>query len=103
MRDALPKKIRENESGVINLDDSEGEGTHWTAYLKKKKYVYYFDSIGRLKPPLELIQYFRSRGSDIIILYNFDNFQSFDSHNCGQLALRFLFNAMKINDTSVIE
>ena len=101
MRDSLPRKIRDNESGVINLDDSEGEGTHWAGYFKKRRYVYYFDSMGRLKPPLELVRYFHSCGS-VIVHYNFTNFQSFNSHNCGQLTLKFLYNAAKIDEGSVI-
>lgn len=91
MRDNLPRKIRTNETGIVNLDNQEGEGTHWTSYIKRGKNIRYFDSIGRLKPPLEVIQYFRTGGSNSNIQYNFDKYQSFNSHNCGQQSLKFLY------------
>lgn len=91
MRDNLPRKIRTNETGIVNLDNQEGEGTHWTSYIKRGKNVRYFDSIGQLKPPLELIQYFRTDGSNSNIQYNFDKYQSFNSYNCGQQSLKFLY------------
>lgn len=54
MKDRLPKKIKKNfESGVINLDNNDGPGTHWTAYKKYGNNIFYFDSFGNLKPPLE--------------------------------------------------
>ena len=91
MRNKLPKIIRESESGIINLDDNSGQGTHWTAYVKKKKRIIYFDSFGNLRPPIELIKYFFSDGSKNKILYNHDSYQSYNSKNCGQLCLEFLY------------
>ena len=52
MRDNLPKKKRINECGIVNLDDSFSNGTHWVCYYNG----YYFDSYG-LSPPLEIIDY----------------------------------------------
>lgn len=91
MRNALPARIRKNETGFVNLDDQEGEGTHWTSYVKRGKEIFYFDSIGQLKPPLEVIKYFKGDGSYNIIRYNYDTFQRLNSYNCGHLALRFLY------------
>ena len=48
MRDKLPKKIRKIENGIVNLDNDDGDGTHWTAYIKKGKNIIYFDSYGNL-------------------------------------------------------
>ncbi|KAJ8976758.1 hypothetical protein NQ317_003718 [Molorchus minor] len=39
MRDHLPKRIRINECGIVNLDENDGKGTHWTAYVKKNKFL----------------------------------------------------------------
>lgn len=89
MRDNLPSSCLKNESVVINLDGISGPGTHWVAYLKKDKDVYYFDSFGNLPPPLELIQYL---GSDIKIHYNYKKFQNYGTVNCGQLCLKFLYD-----------
>lgn len=95
MRDDLPSKIRENECGIVNLDDKVGEGSHWTAYVKLGKNITYFDSIGHLKPPLELIKYFRSDGGKNNITYNFDRYQNLNSYNCGHLCLQFLYSYAK--------
>lgn len=91
MRNGLPKKIQRNETGVINLDDKDNLGTHWTAYAKNKNQIVYFDSFGDLQPPLEVVKYFNSSGS-CNILYNHDPFQTYNSYNCGHLCLSFLYN-----------
>lgn len=92
MRDNLPNKIRKFESGIINLDDSRGPGTHWTGYVKKNSDIYYFDSYGNLRPPVEVINYFFSDGSQNNIKYNYGRFQNDNSFNCGHLVLEFLYN-----------
>ena len=35
LRDTLPKKAKLNECGILNLDSSSGEGTHWVMWFKK--------------------------------------------------------------------
>ncbi|CAG9771479.1 unnamed protein product [Ceutorhynchus assimilis] len=63
MKDQLPTmKIHKTESGIINLDNSTGVGTHWTAYKIIGKNIHYFDSFGNLRPPLESVKYFNSNG-----------------------------------------
>lgn len=86
MRDTLPKNPRRIENGVVNLDCVKGIGTHWTAYKKTNNIVYYFDSYGNLKPPRELIKYFRGSA----IRYNQKDFQKQNDFNCGHLCLKFL-------------
>ena len=95
MRDELPSKIGENECGIINLDISSGPGTHWTAYVKNNNYIIYFDSYGNLRPPNKVINYFYSDGSLNKIKYNHDQIQKYNSSNCGQLCLKFLYNECK--------
>lgn len=91
MRNALPLKIHKNECSIVNLDDDVGEGTHWIAYVKHGKNIIYFDSIGHLRPPLELIKYFQSDGGKNKIKYNFERYQNINSYNCGHLCLQFLY------------
>lgn len=90
MRDTLPvtSGIHRNESGIVNLDDDSGPGTHWVAYAKRDDHVVYFDSFGNLRPPNELVQYF-GRGVRRIE-YNHAPKQTFDQKICGQLCLQFL-------------
>lgn len=88
MRNALPTSgVRRNESGIINLDDTTGPGTHWVAYAKRGNRVVYFDSFGNLRPPRELVRYF---GSNVTIEYNQTSYQTYNQNFCGQMCLRFL-------------
>lgn len=80
------------ETGIINLDTSQGPGTHWVAYAKKNQHCEYFDSYGDLTPPPEFVKYMKNSGDVINILYNYNNIQKNVKYNCGHLCLRFLYN-----------
>ena len=87
MRDALPADgIYHNESGIINLDNAKGPGTHWVAYAKRGNCAMYFDSFGNLRPPNELVRYLNV----MKIEYNHTSYQTYDQSICGQLCLQFL-------------
>lgn len=88
MRDNLPKKPKRLECGIINLDLSKNEGTHWVAYIKMNDYFEYFDSFGDLRPPIELVKYFGNQN----IYYNYNKYQNFKSVNCGHLCIKYLIN-----------
>lgn len=88
MRDNLPKNSpKAEECMIINHDSVNNKGTHWTCFVKTGKNVFYFDSFGKLAPPLELVEYL---GSECKIFYNYEQFQKFDTTNCGHLCLNFL-------------
>lgn len=87
MKDKLPKNIWRNETGIVNLDDTSGEGTHWVCYKKLLNTVYYFDSFGNLPPPQELLFYFIPAKN---ILYNSVTWQEKNTNICGHLCLDFL-------------
>lgn len=91
MRNKLPRLINRYESGIINLDNHYGPGTHWTAYIKNNNHINYFDSFGNLRPSTELVTYFLSDGSKNKIIYNHMSYQSYNTENCGQLCLQFLY------------
>lgn len=93
MRDNLPRKIRKLECGVVNMDSSNGPGTHWTAYKKNNNNVLYFDSFGNLKPPTEILKYFNSN-NPVQVLYNYKIYQNYSDINCGHLCLYFLCNKL---------
>ena len=59
LRGTLPKETKLNECGILNLDSSSGDGTHWVMWFKKGKDKFYFDSYG-VQPPSELIAYLKS-------------------------------------------
>lgn len=90
MRNALPRSgPKTKECAIVNLDDADGPGTHWIAYIKCDKNISYFDSFGDLLPPKELVQYF---GRGTRIKYNYQREQDFNTFECGHLCLRFLIN-----------
>lgn len=93
MRDRLPIKPHVNECGIVNLDSMTGPGTHWCAFCKKGRNVYYFDSFGNLRPPVELLNYF---GSDCKIYYNNLKYQNYGTFICGQLCIKFLNHFNKL-------
>lgn len=89
MRNDLPSDAPHyRESGIINLDDKDGPGTHWVAYRKNGRNVDYFDSFGDLQPPHDLMDYL---GPDNVIKYNHKRYQNFDTYECGHLCLKFLY------------
>lgn len=96
MRDDLPNLVRATECGIVNLDNKKNPGTHWCAYLKRgKSGALYFDSFGNLQPPKEMVKYLSSRRDGSSIKYNHQQFQTYDSENCGHLCLSFLHTNMR--------
>ena len=74
-----------NEEGfyIINLDNSNGNGTHWTSLFYHPLNSYYFDSYGFV-PPLEVEKKIRP------YIYNDADIQDFNSEACGYYALAFI-------------
>lgn len=95
MRDDLPKKPWLNESGILNLDESKGPGTHWTCWYKKGDLKIYFDSYG-LITPVELQKYLKEKNiKKPSIMRNTDEIQPRGSKICGFLCVEVL---TKLND-----
>ena len=83
MRNQLPRKPRKNECGILNMDDSDGSGTHWVAWYKNGKFKFYFDSFG-VQPPLELQDYLKRP------FYSTEEIQKRNQVVCGHLCLYML-------------
>ena len=83
MRNELPRRPLNRESGILKLDGVSGRGTHWVCWYKIKPEGdnFYFDSFG-VQPPNELIEYFSSP-----ILYNTEKIQPDGEVVCGHLCL----------------
>ena len=84
VRDQLPEETRSKECGILNLDDSDGRGTHWVSWYKKGNLKIHFDSYG-LPPPVELINYLKSP-----VYYNSERVQPDGAVICGHLCLYIL-------------
>ena len=83
MRNELKKSLK-NECGILNLDSSKNEGTHWVCWIKNEDEKYYFDSFG-IQPPTEIIKYLKSP-----IMYNTYQIQQYNDSNCGEWCLHVL-------------
>ena len=84
-RDKLPNlNTKRTFSLIINLDDSRGPGTHWTAVFNNAKspYLYYFDSFG-VGPPAEL-------RSNKPVISNDQQLQALRSSACGYYCIDFI-------------
>src|SRR5271156_3899720 len=94
MNDELPKKIKTNESGIVNLQDSDEQGSHHVCYYKKGKLKYYFDSYG-LDPSNEVLNYLKPNNKSSDIISNIYQIQKMGSTMCGQYCLYVLFYLQK--------
>jgi hypothetical protein len=58
---AIDKKIRKDESGIINFQSSNCYGSHWMCYINQPylRNILYFDSFG-LAPPEKIKTYLLS-------------------------------------------
>ena len=80
-RDNLPEKIHRLETGIINLDDSIGRGSHLVCYRNiDEQFSEYFDSFGLIMPD-EIKNYLERSGKKIV--YSSDEIQERDSVLCG--------------------
>ena len=84
MRDEM-NELKNDGFYIINLDNSNGNGTHWTALYFQGNPLnsYYFDSFGFV-PPLEVEQKIKP------YLYNDADIQDFNSEACGYYCLAFI-------------
>lgn len=101
MKNELPARPLKNEMAIVNLDNSDGSGTHWVCYSKRGNIVKYFDSFGNLRPPIELTDYLsggRRDGLTARVSYNYTKYQSINSDICGHLCLLFLFEETTKDD-----
>lgn len=91
MRDMICRKTGPavHECWILNHATSKTDGTHWTALAKSFHTAFYFDSFGKLPPPLEVVDYL---GENIKLYYNTERYQNYGTTICGHLCLRFLYD-----------
>ena len=91
-RDDLPKQIKNKETGIVNLDNHIGQGTHWVAYRNVDRFCEYFDSFG-LAMPLEVEKYMSTSRKQLE--YSGDEIEERDSVLCGYWCLYYLLERQK--------
>ena len=98
MIDELPSTPQINECGIVNLEPSSLEGSHWVCWHKNSNNRIYFDSFGETPPP-EIIQYLKTkkefRESKLVIKQSFATVQKDNSKECGSLCLFVIYNLSK--------
>lgn len=82
MRDEM-NELNNDGFYIINLDDSNGNGTHWTSLYYHPLNSYYCDSFGFV-PPLEVEEKIKPYH------YNDADIQDFNSEACGYYCLAFI-------------
>lgn len=85
-RDDLPKRPFKYERSIINLDGKDSTGTHWIALRKDGNTAYILDSLGNLKPPLEVLKYLEGTK----VFFNYQKLQNKSEVICGHICLQFL-------------
>ena len=90
MNDELPKKIRPNECGIVNLQNSDQPGSHHVCYYKKGKVKYYFDSYG-LDSTNDMLKYLKPTKNSSKLIMNTYEIQKLGTKICGQICLYVLY------------
>ena len=87
MKDELNNNVIQGNY-IINLQNHNENGSHWTAFIKDKNNIYYYDSFG-VFPPQNEYDIFRKESDNIY--YNTSDHQNIDSTSCGWFCIAFLY------------
>ena len=98
----IPKKVRNipGQCFIINLDDTEGPGTHWVAVKITADFVNYFDTFG-MQQPQEFINLCYTFNK--LYKYESNQFQDLSSVLCGHYCLYFLKECERNNCFNVVK
>ena len=83
--------LKNNQSTIINLQNSDKSGSHWTCYCKRNDKIFYFDSYGvGFIPDIIAKQYPKHK-----FICNIYRIQSMDSNQCGRFCILFVKSNIK--------
>ena len=80
-------KLKKNGNYVVNLENKNQDGSHWTALIMAAKNCVYFDSYG-MPPPEKLYQFLEKKYKKVY--FSKMEIQDMDSTFCGYFCLAFL-------------
>lgn len=92
MRDDLPGNLPKGHFLILNLDDTTGGGTHWTALYNNGDMLYYFDSFG-MPPPKEIKQKYKKK-----IKFSTSHLQNIDAISCGSWCIWWVLHVANGKD-----
>jgi hypothetical protein len=76
---------------IINLQNHDEGGSHWTAFIKDLNDIYYYDSFG-IVPPQNLYDVFKIDSHNIYYLDQLNRRdQDIDATSCGWWSISFLY------------
>ena len=89
-KDSVPI-LKNNQSTIINLQDSDKNGSHWVSYKKINNKIFYFDSYAvSFIPDIIKNQYPNHK-----FICNIYRIQSIDSNQCGRFCILFIKSDIK--------
>ena len=89
-RDNVPI-LKNNQSTIINLQDSDKNGSHWVSYKKIGNNIFYFDSYAVSFIP-DII---KNKFPNHKFICNIYGIQSIDSNQCGRFCILFVRGNIK--------
>jgi len=95
--DQFPKYIREGQCFILNTDSSKQSGTHWVAFYKLNKRLYYYDSFARSTSKLS--KYWKT--IKLINANRTDRDQSFKESDCGSRSLAWIVILSKWGESAI--
>ena len=84
-------KLKNNQSTIVNLVNSNDVGTHWIGMKCVDKKLFYFDSYGIMFIP----DVIKKQYSDDKIITNIYRIQSNSSNECGKFSIMFIQSNIK--------
>jgi hypothetical protein len=87
MKDELKTPLKEG-CYIINLENHDEPGSHWTCFIKDKDCIYYHDSFGAVPPQNEYDIFSHEMDN---IYTNTSDHQNIDSSSCGWWCIAFLY------------
>ena len=83
--------LKNNQSTIINLQNSDKNGSHWVSYKKVGNKIFYFDSFAvSFLPDIIQNQYQNHK-----FICNIYIIQSIDSNQCGRYCILFIKSNIK--------
>ena len=88
-KDVIPMKLAKKNEGamIINMNNSDQGGSHWTLILLNKDNTIYFDSFG-VVPSMDVVRFMKKRGKPMY--YSDRQLQDLASSSCGWFSIHFI-------------
>jgi hypothetical protein len=92
--DEIPNFTENEYSIIVNVDNSNLPGSHWTALVIRGNNAYYFDSFGRLYDNFSFPPDYRENLQNIClgkkVIFQEKVLQGFHSNTCGEYCIYFI-------------